>query len=145
MSTVREILGAKGSEVHQIDCRTSATEAVRRMVEANVGSMIVNKDDVICGIFTERDYLRRVVLEGRSPETPLTEVLTERLVAVDPERSIEECMSIMTQERIRHLPVLEGTRLAGIVSIGDLVKHLSNEQATEFRYLNDFIAGRYGA
>jgi len=145
MPTVREILTNKGSKVHQVDCRTSATEAVRLMVEANVGSMIVTKEDAILGIFTERDYLRRVVLDGRSPETPLAEVVTERLVVVDPERTIDECMSIMTQQRIRHLPVLDGTNLAGIVSIGDLVKHLSKEQATELRYLNDLIAGRYSA
>ena len=143
--TVREILSRKGSTVHTIDSATTAKEAVRRMVESNVGSLIVTKDDAICGIFTERDYLRRIVLDDRSTETPLAEVVTERLVVVDPDRPIDDCMAIMTQERIRHLPVLDGERLAGIVSIGDLVKHLSKEQASELRYLSDFISGRYPA
>lgn len=145
MSTVKDILSGKGSEVHTIDCETPAAAAVQRMVGANVGSLIVTRGDAICGIFTERDYLRRIVLDGRPAETRLAEVVTERLVVVDPERPIEECMSIMTQERIRHLPVLEGNKLAGIVSIGDLVKYLSKEQATELQFLNDFISGRYSA
>ena len=145
MSTVKDILERKGSEVQTVGSENTAIEAVQRMVGANVGSLIVTRGDAICGIFTERDYLRRIVLEGRPAETRLAEVVTERLIVVDPERTIEECMTIMTQERIRHLPVMDGTRLAGIVSIGDLVKYLSKEQATELRYLNDYIAGRYGA
>ena len=144
-NTVREILAKKGSTVHTVDCGVTAKDAVRHMIEANVGSLVVTREDGILGIFTERDYLRRIVLDDRPTETPLTEVLTERLVAVDPDRPIDDCMAIMTQERIRHLPVMEGERLAGIVSIGDLVKHLSKEQATELRYLSDFIAGRYSA
>jgi len=142
-STIREIISHKGSKVQTVDCETTAKEAVQRMVRSNVGSLVVTKDDAICGIFTERDYLRRVVLDELPTETRLAEVVTERLVVVDPDRPIEDCMAIMTQERIRHLPVLDGDRLAGIVSIGDLVKHVSKEQASELRYLNDFISGRY--
>jgi len=142
-NTVGEILSRKGSAVDTIDCETTATDAICRMVNANIGSLIVTKDDAIFGIFTERDYLRRIVLDHQPPETPLAEVVTNQLIVVDPDRPIDECMSIMTQERIRHLPVLEGATLVGIVSIGDLVKYLSKEQATELRYLNDFIAGRY--
>ena len=115
------------------------------MVEANVGSLIVTKGEAIFGIFTERDYLRRIVLDDQPTETRLAKVVTEQLIVVDPDRPIEDCMAIMTQERIRHLPVLDGKRLAGIVSIGDLVKHLSKEQASELRYLTDFISGRYPA
>jgi signal-transduction protein with cAMP-binding, CBS, and nucleotidyltransferase domain len=143
MSTVREILAKKGSEVHTIDSQSSAKEAVRQMVEANIGSVIVTRDGAICGIFTERDYLRRIILDDRPADTQLAEVVTEQLVVVDPERTIDECMAIMTQERIRHLPVMRQAQLVGIVSIGDLVKHLSKEQATELRYLTDLISGRY--
>ena len=143
MSTVGEILAKKGSEVHTIDSQSTAKEAVRQMVEANIGSVIVTRDDAICGIFTERDYLRRIILDDRPADTRLAEVVTEQLVVVEPERTIDECMAIMTQERIRHLPVMSQAQLAGIVSIGDLVKHLSKEQATELRYLTDLISGRY--
>jgi CBS domain-containing protein len=115
------------------------------MIEANVGSLIVTQEDAIMGIFTERDYLRRIVLDDRPTDTKLAEVVTERLVVVDPDRPIDDCMAIMTQERIRHLPVMDGTRLAGIVSIGDLVKHLSKVQASELRFMSDFISGRYPA
>lgn len=146
MSTVSEILSGKNKIVLTIDRDESVFEAIRLMVESNVGSVIVTHGDVICGIFTERDYLRRIVLEGRtSKKTPVIEVTTERLVVVEPSRSIEECMSMMTHERIRHLPVIDGKKLVGLVSIGDLVKHLSREREAEVRYLTEYIAGKYPA
>lgn len=141
--TVRDILAQKGSEVCSIDRQATAQAAVRRMVEAGVGSLIVTDGDQIWGIFTERDYLRRIVLDGRPPDTTLAEVSTTQLVVVDPDRTIDDCMSIMTLKRIRHLPVLAGGRLAGVLSIGDLVKHMTSEQAAELRYLSDYITGRY--
>jgi signal-transduction protein with cAMP-binding, CBS, and nucleotidyltransferase domain len=144
MSTVNEILARKGRKVHTIERGAMVLDAIRRMVEANVGALIVTDGDTICGIFTERDYLRRIVLQGRtSKNTPVVEVTTERLVVVEPSRSVEECMSMMTSERIRHLPVIEEGRLVGLVSIGDVVKHLSRERAAEVRYLTDYIAGKY--
>jgi len=141
--TVRDILARKGSEVHSIDRQATAQAAVQRMVEAGVGSLIVTHGDEIWGIFTERDYLRRIVLDGRPPDTTLAEVSTTQLVVVDPDRTIDDCMSIMTLKRIRHLPVVVDRQLAGVLSIGDLVKHLTSEQAAELRYLSDYIAGRY--
>lgn len=141
--TVGDILARKGSEVCSIDRQATAQAAVRRMVEAGVGSLIVTDGDQIWGIFTERDYLRRIVLDGRPPDTTLAEVSTTQLVVVDPDRTIDDCMSIMTLKRIRHLPVLAGGRLAGVLSIGDLVKHMTSEQAAELRYLSDYITGRY--
>jgi CBS domain-containing protein len=144
MSTVADILAAKGSNVLTVDRDASVLDAIRSMVEANVGSVIVAEGDAINGIFTERDYLRRIVLEGRTSQTtPIIEVTTERLVVVDPSRSTDECMSIMTQERIRHLPVIDQGKLVGIISIGDLVKYLSKEREAEIRYLTDYIAGKY--
>jgi CBS domain-containing protein len=146
MGTVSKLLSGKNQEVLTIDREKSVFDAIRLMVEANVGSLIVTHGDVICGIFTERDYLRRIVLEGRtSKDTPVIEVTTERLVVVDPSRSVEECMSIMTSERIRHLPVIDGGKLIGLVSIGDVVKHLSREREAEVRYLTEYIAGKYPA
>ena len=146
MGTVSKLLSGKDQEVLTIDRGKSVFDAIRLMVEANVGSLVVTHGDVICGIFTERDYLRRIVLEGRtSKDTPVIEVTTERLVVVDPSRSVEECMSIMTSERIRHLPVIDGGKLIGLVSIGDVVKHLSRERAAEVRYLTEYIAGKYPA
>jgi len=144
MNTVSDILSAKSRAVHTIDRDESVFEAIRSMVHANVGSLIITDGDAICGIFTERDYLRRIVLEGRtSKDTPVIEVTTERLVVVEPSRSIEECMSMMTSKRIRHLPVIDGGKLVGLVSIGDLVKHLSREREAEIRYLTEYIAGKY--
>jgi CBS domain-containing protein len=144
MSTVADILAAKGSNVLTVDRDASVLDAIRSMVEANVGSVIVAEGDAINGIFTERDYLRRIVLEGRTSQTtPIIEVTTERLVVVDPSRSTDECMSIMTQERSRHLPVIDQGKLVGIISIGDLVKYLSKEREAEIRYLTDYIAGKY--
>lgn len=144
MGRVADILMRKGSDVHSIDKRATVFEAVRRMVEANVGSLLVTDGDTIHGIITERDYLRRIVLEGRtSKTTAVMEVATERLIAVDPSRPLEECMAMMSTERIRHLPVVDGGRIVGVISIGDIVKHLSQEREAEVRYLTDYISGKY--
>jgi CBS domain-containing protein len=146
MSTVSVIISGKGQKVLTIARDMSVFEAIQTMVQANVGSLIVTDGDAICGIFTERDYLRRIVLEGRtSKDTPVIEVTTERLVVVEPARSIDECMSMMTSERIRHLPVIDDGKLVGLVSIGDLVKHLSREREAEIRYLTEYISGKYPA
>ena len=146
MGRVADLLAIKGSTVHTIDVKATVLDAVKKMVLENVGSLIVMNAEAIHGIFTERDYLRRIVLEGRTSEaTSLIDVTTERLVCVDPERSIDECMSIMTAERIRHLPVIHAGRLAGLVSIGDLVKHLTKEREAEISYLTDYISGKYPA
>jgi CBS domain-containing protein len=144
MGRVADILALKGSSVHTVDKRTTVFEAIKMMVEANVGSLIVTDGDAIHGIITERDYLRRIVLEGRtSKTTAVLEVATERLVVVDPTRPLEECMALMTTERFRHLPVVDGGKLVGVISIGDIVKHLSREREAEVRYLTDYISGKY--
>ena len=114
------------------------------MVRHNVGALVVTEGEATAGIFTERDFLRRVVLQGRDPKvTRVREVMTERLVCTDPDRPVDDCMAVMTQERIRHLPVVVSGRLAGIVSIGDVVRHLSAERHVEIRYLTDYITGKY--
>ena len=140
MSTVSEILGDKGGDVLRIDAGASVFEAVQQMVEANVGSLLVTDGGDIVGIVTERDYLRRVTLEGRTDrETAVGEIMTAPLVVVTPETSIDECMAVMTDRRIRHVPVVRDGDVIGIVSIGDVVKFKSKQQSFEIQYLTDYI------
>jgi len=141
MSRVSEILEAKGRALHRIDGDASVLDAVRKMVEANVGSLLVTESGEITGIVTERDYLRRVTLEGRNEsETPVREIMSSPLVVVTPDTTVEECMAMMTDRRIRHLPVAEAGKVVAVVSIGDLVKFQSQQQSFEIKYLNDYIS-----
>jgi len=143
METVSDILEAKGNRVHGIRKTATVFEAVESMSRHNVGALVVTDEDQICGIITERDYLRRVVLLGRtSRTTSVGEVMSTKLVCVDPSSSLDHCMQLMTNRRIRHLPVLSGDRLAGIVSIGDIVKTMIREQASHIQHLTDYIQGR---
>jgi signal-transduction protein with cAMP-binding, CBS, and nucleotidyltransferase domain len=114
------------------------------MVEMNVGAMLVTQEGTICGIMTERDYLRFIAAQGRTArDTPVSELMTRKVIYVTPDCSLDEVMSIMTEKRIRHLPILEGTDLLGIVSIGDVVKQISKNQKVHIRYLEEFIADDY--
>jgi CBS domain-containing protein len=140
MSTVSEILGDKGRDVLKIDAGASVFEAVEQMVAANVGSLLVTDGGDIVGIVTERDYLRRVTLEGRTDrETAVGEIMSAPLVVVNPDTSIDECMAVMTDRRIRHVPVAEDGQVIGVVSIGDVVKFKSKQQSFEIQYLTDYI------
>ena len=140
MSTVSEILGDKGRDVLKIDVGGSVFEAVEQMVAANVGSLLVTDGGNIVGIVTERDYLRRVTLKGRTDrDTAVGEIMTSPLVVVNPDTSIDECMAVMTDRRIRHVPVVENGEVIGVVSIGDVVKFKSKQQSFEIRYLTDYI------
>jgi CBS domain-containing protein len=146
MGRVADLIRAKGRTVHSIESGATVYDAIKRMVDRNVGALLVVDGNEIRGIITERDYLREIALKGRtSKTTPVHEIMTSRVICVDPARSIDECMAIMTEKRIRHLPVLEEGRLAGIVSIGDLVKQLSKDQKVEIQYLTDYITGKYPA
>jgi CBS domain-containing protein len=146
MGRVADLLSAKGNDVHTVSPAATVYDAVDRMVRHNVGSLLVVEGDEIHGIITERDYLREIVLKGRtSRETSVREVMTTRMVCVEPSDTIEGCMAIMTAKRIRHLPVLDQGRLAGLISIGDVVKRLSMDQKAEIRYLTDYITGKYPA
>ena len=139
---VASILEAKGTEVLRIDASATVLDAVRRMVESNVGSLLVTEEGKVAGIVTERDYLRRVTVEGRTEEeTKVREIMSAPLVYVTPDTSIDECMAVMTERRIRHLPVLTDDReVAGIVSIGDVVKFQSKQQSSQIRLLTDYIS-----
>ena len=140
MNQLSEILAEKGTDVLKVDADASVFEAVRKMVDANVGSLLVTEGGEIAGIVTERDYLRRVTLEGRTDkEIAVREIMSSPLVVATPETTIDECMAMMTDRRIRHIPVVEGGEVVGVVSIGDLVKFKSKQQSFEIQYLTDYI------
>ena len=143
MNSVADILVEKGNTVIRIDGGASVFDAVKAMVEANVGALLVTDGDEITGIFTERDYLRRIAVEGRTSRTTLVhEVMSAPVICVTPETTIEESMALMTDRRIRHAPVVDGGALAGMVSIGDLVRFQSRRQDFELKYLKDYITAR---
>ncbi len=145
---VADILRHKGKRSRVVTIGRSETvyDAIARMVENNVGSILVTDEDEVCGIFTERDYLRRIILQGRtSKTTQIDEVMTADIVWVDPGFDVEECMAIMTQKKCRHLPVLDDGKLAGVISIGDCVKEISNEAKARVQYLTGYITGQYPA
>ncbi len=148
MGKVASILERKGTEVFTVGPQEKVIDAIRQMVDKNIGSLLVMDGDEILGILTERDYLSRVVLQGRtSRETPVTEIMTsaDKIVFVGPDASVEECMAVMTEKRVRHLPVIEDGRLAGMVSIGDLVRQISRDRKAQVQYLTDYIVGKYPA
>jgi CBS domain-containing protein len=135
-----EILEEKGSDVLKVGAEASVFEAVQLMVEKNVGSLLVTERGDITGIVTERDYLRRVTLEGRTDrETPVREIMSSPLIVASPETTVDECMALMTDRRIRHVPVVEEGKVVGLVSIGDLVKFKSKLQTFQIQFLNDYI------
>jgi CBS domain-containing protein len=143
MSKVSEILSNKGAEVLSVDADASVLEAAQQMIEANVGAMLVSVDGRISGIVTERDYLRRVTLEGRADrETAVREIMSSPLIVISPDTSIEECMALMTEQRIRHLPVAENGDVVGVISIGDVVKFQSKQQSVQIQYLTEYINAR---
>lgn len=140
---VGKILSEKGNTVVRINGDATVFEAVKAMVEANVGAILVTgaNPDQIQGIFTERDYLRRIAVEGRtSRETLVREVMSSPVIAVDPETSVEEAMALFTDRRIRHAPVVDGEQLLGMVSIGDLVRMQSAQQSFKIQYLTEYIS-----
>jgi CBS domain-containing protein len=140
VNRVSEILGDKGREVLRIEAGAPVLEAVKRMVEANIGSLLVEKDGEVAGIVTERDYLRRVAHEGPTgDDVTVEQIMSSPLIVVNPETPIDECMALMTDRRIRHVPVVEDGDVVGIVSIGDVVKFKSKQQSFEIRYLTDYI------
>jgi signal-transduction protein with cAMP-binding, CBS, and nucleotidyltransferase domain len=140
---VSDILKGKQGPLLTISSEASVFDMVAQMVEANVGSLLVTVGGRIEGIVTERDYLRRVTLEGRTDkDTPVSEIMTSPLIVVTPQTPVEECMAIMTDRRIRHMPVVEDGEVVGLVSIGDLVKFQSQQQDFKIQYLTDYITAR---
>ena len=143
MNLVADILQGKQRNVLEIGGDASVLDAVKAMVEANVGSLLVTDGDRIAGIVTERDYLRRAALAASADgATPVREIMSAPVICVTPETSIEECMALMTERRIRHVPVVDGGALVGMISIGDLVKFQSTQQSVQIKYLTDYITAR---
>lgn len=143
MNQLAEILEGKGGHVLVIEGDASVLDAVKRMVDANVGALLVTEEGEIAGIVTERDYLRRVALEGRTDrDTPVRDIMSSPLIVAPTQMTLEECMSLMTDHRIRHVPVVDGGEVVGIVSIGDVVKFQSNRQSYELQYLHEYISAR---
>ena len=134
-----EILEEKGRHVLEIDADATVLEAVQQMVAMNVGSLLVTVEGEVTGIVTERDYLRRVTLEDRTEDSQVREIMSTPLVVATLETTIDECMALMTDRRIRHVPVVDEGNVVGLVSIGDLVKFKSKLQTFEIQFLNDYI------
>lgn len=144
-ATVAEILASKSGPVHTLAPTATVREALLLMAEANVGSVLVMEDQTLRGIFTERDYARKLVLQGRgSADTPLSAVMTGRLYVIAPEKTVDECMNLMTKARIRHLPVMQEGKLVGLVSIGDLVNATIAHQQFLIEQMENYIAGNLG-
>jgi signal-transduction protein with cAMP-binding, CBS, and nucleotidyltransferase domain len=139
VNSLAEILEEKGGDVLEVSVDTSVLDAVQMMVDHNVGSLLVTDAGEVVGIVTERDYLRRVTLQGRTEEAPVGEIMSSPLVVATRETTIDECMALMTDRRIRHVPVVEEGKVVGLVSIGDLVKFKSKQQTFEIQFLNDYI------
>jgi CBS domain-containing protein len=143
MATVAKILEEKGGGVIRIGGDATVLEAVQAMVEANVGALLVTGSDEndVEGIFTERDFLRRVAVQGLGErETPVRAVMTAPVVVITPETEVEEAMALMTDRRIRHVPVVSDNTLVGMISIGDLVRLQSEQQSFQIRYLTEYIS-----
>ena len=145
-ATVDAILKEKGSRVWTIPADATVFEAIQLMAARNIGALVVVSRGRIEGMFTERDYTRKVALYGKSSkDTLVSDILSSQLHVATPESTVEDCMRIMTENRVRHLPVLNGEELAGIVSIGDLVNWIINAQNVEIFQLHSYISGQYPA
>ena len=140
VNCLSDILREKGNTVFQVEATTSVFDAIKQMVEANVGALLVTEGGETTGILTERDYLRRVTLEGRTDkETLVREIMTSPVICVTPETTVDECMAMMTEKRFRHAPIVEDGEIVGMISIGDLVKYHSKQQSFQIQYLTDYI------
>ena len=141
--TVNQLLERKGNEVWSISPDASVFESVELMAEKGIGALLVLDGKDLVGIVSERDYARKVILRGRSSKkTPVKDIMTEKVLYVAPERSLEECMALMTDKRIRHLPVMRDGELVGIFSIGDVIKAIVSEQEFIIEQLESYIKGR---
>jgi CBS domain-containing protein len=140
--TVGHLLQSKGHDVWWVAPNASVYAALHLMADKNVGVVLVFDDGNLVGVFSERDYARKVVLKGRSSRyTPIRKIMTPIVASVLPEHSIEDCMELMIDKRVRHLPVLEDDRVVGVISIGDVVKSLLDEQGFIISQLEQYIAG----
>lgn len=140
MTLVRQLLSTKGSAVYTVAPDASVYDAIAIMAHRGIGALLVMEAGEVLGVISERDYARKVILQDRaSQSTPVREIMTTRVVSGRPDQTIEECMALMTEKRIRHLPIMEDGRLAGIISIGDLVKAIIADQQFVIEQLESYI------
>lgn len=144
MITVKQMLDEKGYQVWTISPEASVYEALKIMADKGIGALIVVENDQVVGVISERDYARKVVLKGKSSlDTPVKEIMSTQVYFVDPNCTAEECMALMTEKRIRHLPVIQDNKLIGVISIGDVVKSIITSQKITIEHLQNYIMGKY--
>lgn len=141
---VKDILAQKGSDIYSVTSDVTVFDAIKSMSELNIGALLVIDDGNLSGIISERDYRDKVILKGKqSKSTPVHEIMTSKIFKVEIHDDLHTCMRIMTNQKIRHLPVMEGDKVVGVISIGDVVKSVIDEQKFEIDSLKDYIAGNY--
>ena len=142
--TIESVLGQKGAQLWSVGPEATVFDAIQLMAEKNVGALLVLRDAELLGVVSERDYTRKVILQGKSSRTtPVREIMSSELTVVKPGESVQTCMRMMTEKRVRHLPVHDGQSIRGVVSIGDLVKWIMSSQAATIDHLEHYIAGGY--
>ena len=141
---ISAVLGQKSREIFSVTPDSCVDDAVKMMDEKNVGALLVMKGSKLVGMLSERDYARKVMLRGKkSSETKVSDIMSSNLSVTNPNEGVEECLRVMTDKRIRHLPVLEGRKVIGVISIGDLVKHVISCQSATIAHLEHYISGGY--
>lgn len=142
MKSVKQLLSSKGSDVWSINSHDSMFDAIKLMAEKEVGALLVMDDSKLVGIVTERDNARKMILKGKlSKQTSVKDIMTTNILCARLEQTVEECMALMTDKRVRHLPVLDGGRVVGLISMGDLVKAIIEEQQFIIEQLEHYISG----
>ena len=144
MTTIAQLLNAKGKQIWAVEPKATIFEALEIMSEKEIGALLVMEDGKLKGIFSERDYARKVILKGKSSkETPVGELMTKKVFYIDPQKTTNDCMAMMTAKRIRHVPVIEDNQVMGIVTIGDVVNQIISEQEVTINHLENYITGSH--
>ena len=144
MTTIAQLLNAKGKQIWSVEPKATIFQALEIMSEKGIGALLVMEDGKLKGIFSERDYARKVILKGKSSkETPVGELMTKKVFYIDPQKTINDCMAMMTAKRIRHVPVIEDNKVMGVVTIGDVVNQIISEQEVTINHLENYITGSH--
>ena len=144
MTTIAQLLNAKGKQIWSVEPKATIFQALEIMSEKGIGALLVMEDGKLKGIFSERDYARKVILKGKSSkETPVGELMTKKVFYIDPQKTTNDCMAMMTAKRIRHVPVIEDNQVIGIVTIGDVVNQIISEQEVTINHLENYITGSH--